>query len=70
MEDKKEKWTASEVKQRLMVFVRQLVRDNQGAYLNDRTFREAYYRSARSLLEDLETKHPELAEPLEFEYRH
>ena len=70
MEDKKEKWTSSEVKQRLMVFVRQMVRDNRGAYLNDRTFRESYYKAQRSLMTDLGEKLPELGEALDYEYRH
>ncbi len=71
MEDtQKTKWTPSEVKQRLVIFVRQMVRDNSGAYLNDKTFREAYYRAQRNLLEDLSEKLPELSEALDYDYKH
>ena len=69
-EDTPKKWTAAEKRERIVKFVRELVRDNKGAYLNDRRFRQDFYRAHRALLEDLGQVMPELGEALEAEYLH
>ena len=70
MTEEQKKWNAAEKRERLIKFVRELVRDNKGAYLNDKRFRQDFYRAHRALMADLGHALPELAEPLEAEYLH